>query len=111
MTINGGSLLVSAYADPIDAKAKLLVNGGTVLASGTSKTIKNFSGDSTQIFIACSLNGSGNDTLSVKAADGGELASLTAGYGFNTVLFSSPELRSGSEYTVSAGSGSMNITA
>ena len=111
VTINGGSLLVSAYADPIDAKAKLLVNGGTVLASGTSKTIKNFSGDSAQLSIACSLNGSGNDTLSVKAADGGELASLTAGYGFNTVLFSSPELRSGSEYTVSAGSGSMNITA
>lgn len=111
VTINGGSLRISAYADPIDAKAKLLVNGGSVLAVGTSKTIKNFSGESSQSFIACSLNGSGNDTVAVKAADGGELASMVAGYGFNTVLFSAPELRAGGEYTVSSGSGSINVTA
>ena len=46
VTINGGSLNISAYADPIDAKAQLLVNGGSVLAVGTSGTIKNFSGES-----------------------------------------------------------------
>ena len=111
VTINGGSLSVSAYADPIDAKAKLLVNGGSVLAVGTSGTIKNFSGESGQSFIACSLNGSGSDTVAVKSADGGELASLVAAYGFNTVLFSAPTLSAGGEYTVSSGTGSSTAVA
>ena len=111
VTINGGSLIISAYADPIDAKAQLLVNGGSVLACGTSKSIKNFSGDSAQAFIACSVSGSSNDTVMIKTADGGELASMAAGYGFNTVLFSSPELLSGSEYAISAGSAGANAVA
>ncbi len=109
--INGGSLSISAYADPIDAKALLLVNGGTVLASGLSKSIKNFSSDSAQPFLACSLNGSSNENLSVKNSGGSELASLVTAYGFNTVLFSAPELSSGSEYTVSSGSGSTTAVA
>ena len=108
---NGGSLNISAYADPIDAKAQLLVNGGSVLAVGTSGTIKNFSGESGQSFIACSLNGSGSDTVAVKSADGGELASLVAAYGFNTVLFSAPILSAGGEYTVSSGTGSSTAVA
>ena len=111
VTINGGSLIISAYADPIDAKAQLLVNGGSVLACVTSKRINNFRGDSAQAFIACSVSGSSNDTVMIKTADGGELASMAAGYGFNTVLFSSPELLSGSEYAISAGSAGANAVA
>ena len=111
VTINGGSLNISAYADPIDAKAQLLVNGGSVLACGTSKSIKNFSGDSAQTFAACSISGSSSDTLQITAADGTALASMAAHYSFNTVLFSFPELLSGSEVTVSAGTASVNVTA
>ena len=111
MTINGGSLNISAYADPIDAKAQLLVNGGSVFACGTSKSIKNFSGDSAQTFAACSISGSSSDTLQITAADGTALASMAAHYSFNTVLFSLPELMAGSEYTVSAGTASVNVTA
>ena len=111
VTINGGSLTISAYADPIDAKAQLLVNGGSVLAVGSSKSIKSFSGDSAQTFIACSLSGGANDTVSVKTTDGSELASMITGYSFNTVLFSAPGLTAGSEYTVSAGSASVNAVA
>lgn len=111
VSINGGKIYISAYADPIDAKAKLLVNSGSVLACGTSKNIKNFNVDSTQAFIACALNGSGNSVLSVSVPGGNELASMTVGYGFNTVLFSAPELTAGSEYTVVSGSGSVNAFA
>ena len=111
VTINGGSLNISAYADPIDAKAQLLVNGGSVLACGTSKSIKNFSAGSAQTFAACSISGSSSDTLQITAADGTALASMAAHYSFNTVLFSFPELLSGSEYTVSAGTASVNVTA
>ena len=110
VTINGGSLNISAYADPIDAKAQLLVNGGSVLACGTSKSIKNFSGDSAQAFTACGISGSSSDTIQITAADGTALASMAASYGFNTVLFSSPELLPGSEYTVSTGTAGVNVT-
>lgn len=111
VTINGGSLSVSAFGDPVDAKAQLLVNGGTILAAGTSKSIKNFSGSSAQPFLACSLSGAASDTLTVKGADGGELASLVTAYGFNTVLFSAPILSAGGEYTVSSGTGSSTAIA
>lgn len=111
VTINGGMLFVSAYADPIDAKAQLLVNGGTVLAAGISKSIKNFGGDSAQAFFGCTLSGSTGDTLSVTGPDGAELASMTAGYSFNTVLFSSPALAAGSTYTVTANTVSVNAVA
>ena len=108
LLIEGGEIRVTAGEDPIDAKASLRVNGGSVLAIGTSKVLKNFGGDSAQRFLAWSFSGAKNNTVTI-SVDSAELMSLTAGYGFNTVLFSAPELTAGSTYTVSNGINSAKL--
>ena len=102
--IAGGTILVSAATDPIDARAKLTVSGGTVLACGSSKTLKGFSADSAQPFIQANTRGEAGSALSVADGAGAELGAMTAAYGYNTVLFSSSELTAGQTYTIHAGS-------
>lgn len=109
--IGGGTILVSAATDPIDARAALLVSGGTVLACGTSKTTKSFSPESAQAYLRFTVRGWAASAVSVTDASGAELAALTATFGYNTVLFSSPELSAGQTYTVHAGSASAEAAA
>lgn len=109
MSIEGGELRVSAGEDPIDAKASLKVSGGSILAAGTSKRVKSFGSDSTQPFLAWSFTGARQSTVSV-TVDSAELMSLTAAYGYNTVLYSAPELSQGKTYTVSSGISSAKQT-
>jgi len=109
--ISGGTVFVSAGDDPIDARAELLVTGGTVLACGSSKTLKSFSAASTQPFLAAAARGTAGDRLRVTDEGGAELAALDAGHAYTTVLFSSPELAAGANYTIHAGSGSVTAAA
>lgn len=102
VSIEGGEIHVTAAEDPIDAKASLKVSGGSILAVGTSKVLKSFDADSAQPFLTWSFSGARQNTVSV-SADSAELMSLVAEYGFNTVLYSAPELNHGSRYTVSNG--------
>ena len=107
ISIEGGEIRVSAAEDPIDAKESLRVSGGSILAVGYSKALKSFAADSEQYFLAFSFGGAKQNTVTISES-GAELMSLVADYGFNSVLFSSPELRGGASYTVSNGIGSMN---
>lgn len=109
VSIEGGEVRVTAAEDPIDAKASLKISGGSLLAAGTSKALKSFDADSAQPFLAFSFAGARQNTLAV-SANGNELMSLVAGYGYNTVLFSSPDLTAGTSYTVSNGIGSASQT-
>ena len=109
MSIEGGEIRVSAAEDALDAKASLKVSSGSILATGTSKRLKSFDADSAQPFLAWSFSGAKSNTVSV-SADSAELMSLQAAYGYNTVLFSSPELSAGRTYTVSNGINSAQQT-
>ncbi len=109
VAILGGDVRVTAAEDPIDAKASLQVSGGTVLAIGSSKRLKSFDEDSTQRFLAWTFSGATQNTVTVSAG-GEELASIVAAYGYNSVLFSAPELSAGTEYTVANGINSARQT-
>lgn len=106
ITINGGDLLINAMGDAIDGKGAVTVNGGSVFALGYSKSLKSFDSGSGQAFIGISFKGAAGSEVSVD-----ELAKLTAVWDFNTVLFSSPQLKSGAEYSVSAGANSISSAA
>lgn len=106
ITINNGDIIINAMGDAIDGKGAVSVNGGSVFALGYSKSLKNFDDGSTQAFIGVSFRGTAGAEVSVD-----ELYKLTAIWDFNTVLFSSPQLKSGTEYYVTAGTNSISAAA
>jgi len=106
ITISGGEILLNAAGDAIDAKGAVTVNGGSIFALGLSKSFKGFDKSSAQPFIGVTLNGSADSEVFVD-----DWASLTALWDFNTILFSSPELKTGTEYSITAGNRSASATA
>ncbi len=106
ITVNGGDIVINAMGDAIDGKGPVTVNGGSVFALGYSKSLKSFDSGSTQGFIGVSFKGAAGDEVSVD-----ELAKLSAIWDFNTVLFSSPQLKPGTEYSVSTGINSISAVA
>ena len=103
-TISGGSLFISSAKRAIDAKDSLSISGGTVFALSGSKKALEAEADG-QPYVSYKFSGSaGNDVQF------GELATVTAKYDFTSILFSSPELASGTEYTVTCGQHSETVT-
>jgi len=109
VTVSGGSLRINALGDGIDAEAELIADGGTVFSLGTSKSLKGFTGG-TQSFINCTLGGSEGAEASITAADGASVDTMTASFNFNTVLYTSPNLTSGTAYTLSSGAKQATVT-
>ena len=104
-TISGGSLFISSAKRAIDAKDSLSITGGTVFALSGSKKALEAEADG-QPYVSYKFSGSaGNDVQF------GELATVTAKYDFTSILFSSSELASGAEYTVTCGQRSETVTA
>ncbi len=106
ISITGGELIISAFGDAIDAKGAVTVDGGSIFALGLSKSLKGFDAASAQPFIALSLSGSAGSTVSIEPIMG-----MAAEWNYNTVLYSSPELVSGSEYRVTNGINSLTAIA
>ena len=105
VNISGGSLFISSAKRAIDAKDSLSITGGTVFALSGSKKALEAEADG-QPYVSYKFSGSaGNDVQF------GELATVTAKYDFTSILFSSPELASGAEYTVTCGQRSETVTA
>ncbi len=107
--VEGGEIRVTAGEDPVDGKASQRVDGGAILAIGTSKALKPFGADGAQRSLAWSFSGAKQNTVTV-SVDGAELMSVVAGYGYNTVLCSAPELQPGSTCTVGNGLNSAKQT-
>ena len=104
-TISGGSLFISSSKRAIDAKDSLSISGGTVFALSGSKKALEAEADG-QPYVSYKFSGSaGNDVQF------GELATVTAKYDFTSILFSSSELASGTEYTVTCGQHSETVSA
>lgn len=108
ITISGGNVIIDAGGDPIDAKAEILVNGGTVLGTGTDKKLKVFSSGSAQAFFCVNFAGTADVELSV-SGDGVNLTSPVSRK-FSIIVCSAPGMVNGSTYTVSAGANSSEFT-
>ena len=140
MTISGGTIVaVATNNDAIDANGNMYLKGGTIIACGANGAeagidineqkklyitggnifsiggrVDGNLGSTTQGIINASGSLSANSTVSVSNSSK-TLCSFTmppVSYtGNNVIIISSPELTSGSSYTLKAGSSSTSVTA
>lgn len=112
LNISGGTIAVwtanRADNQPLDADGTLNISGGTVLAAGASNGM-GLSINAEQAYVTFSASGqliSKGDVASIKSAGGSDLFSAAASCDASFVFFSSPELDSGSSYSLYAGDSS-----
>ncbi|MBQ2083179.1 MAG: carbohydrate-binding domain-containing protein [Lachnospiraceae bacterium] len=140
MIFNGGKVYVNAGGDGLDSNGDLivtggelqiagptkgksgaldngnenggvlLISGGTVIAIGSTGNDKVFSESSSQCAFEVHLNFSEGDVITVSGSDGTVLYTFEAIKTGSSIVFSSPELKKGETYTVSAGSNKKEIT-
>ena len=140
MTISGGTVVaVGTNNDAIDANGNMYLKGGTIIACGANGAeagidineqkklyitggnifsiggrVDGNLGSTTQGIINASGSLSANSTVSI-SNNSKTLCSFTmppVSYtGSNVIIISSPELTSGSSYTLTAGSSSTSVTA
>ena len=97
--INGGDIFISAYGDPVDANGGTVINGGKLFGLGISDELKGFAPSSGQRWIFAVTVGAKGDQVEI-SLDDKVLESADAHYGFNTVLYSAPDMSEGNTYTV-----------
>lgn len=116
MTISGGTVYVSGSesgADSaIDYNGDAVITGGIVIAAGSAGMAQGFGDSSTQYSIAHSFSGTQEAGTSITLTDesGKVLASWTPEKKYTTVVVSSPELKKGGVYTLTAGTESAELT-
>lgn len=136
LTISGGSVTIDAYGDGIDSNGLLhltggttlvsgplndgnsaidagtecRIDGGTLLAAGSSGMFEGISGSSSQPSVVVFLDEAVTGDVSVSAADGGEGVSMPAAKGYSCVVASLPGMSDGDAYVVTAGGASQEVT-
>lgn len=137
IAISGGSLRINASGDGIDSNGDLMISGGETYlsgpvnggnssldyngkavvtggifaSSGASDMAQNFDSSSTQGIIMVTLNPQEAGTqIALKNSDGTELLSWKAEKEYSSVLISSPDIRQGESYSLTAGTEEKTIT-
>lgn len=117
LTINGGEVYVDGPSDngnsAIDygEKSSFYINGGTVIAVGSSGMAEDVSSDSKQQVAFVKLDSqadAGNVTL--KDTDGNEIISYTAQKKYDCVIISTADLKAGKTYTLSASGSESEVS-
>ena len=109
LTINGGEVYVDGPSDngnsAIDygEKSSFYINGGTVVAVGSSGMAEDVSSESKQqaAFVKLDSQADAGDVI-LKDADGNEIISYTAQKKYDCVIISTADLQAGQIYTLSA---------
>ncbi len=108
ITINGGTVVghgPESQSDTVSGST-FAINGGTVLLAGKNVTVYQYpSSESSQNSIVVSLTSSqtASAALCIKDSTGKSLAVTKPKYGYNSVIFSSPDLAKGSAYSIYTG--------
>lgn len=142
LIINGGTLSINAGGDGLDSNGNILVtggvvtvdgpsdsgnasidygsesggtciiNGGTVLALGSSGMVESISTSSEQYSFVYYLSSSfqSGSKITISDSDGNVLYEHTAAKTGDCVIFSSPELAQGETYILTVGGESMEVT-
>ena len=109
ISISNGDLVLFSGGDPMEAKLSIICSGGRILGTGSPKNAKGFDPASEQAYIAATLNGKEGDIIRISGASAEWSEETTRDYSY--VFFSSPELVSGQEYKIEAGSSSAAVEA
>ena len=117
--INGGLVYISLVGDggncALDYGSEnggaCRINGGTVVACGSSTMLETMSENSAQpsILYAGTTQAAGTE-ITLQTADGETLLTYAAPNSFSAVLVSCPEMTTGSTYTLTLGTTSQEIT-
>ncbi len=110
LTVAGGSVTLSAYGDPFDAKGGAVITGGEFSAVGSPKTPQGFSDGSTQRSLFFALSGAKDSSAEILDASGGRIGAIEARCGYTCAVFSRPELAPG-RYTLKLGTLSASAEA
>jgi len=109
MTMTGGTLVVSGTEDAangaLDIDDTFTVTGGTLAANGTSTMAVAPGETSTQGSLAMTFGGTVPAGTLITITDGGgtQIASFTSAKDSQSLIFSSSEIESGADYTISVG--------
>lgn len=117
LTINGGEVYVDGPSDngnsAIDygEKSSFDINGGTVVAVGSSGMAEDVSSDSKQqaAFVKLDSQVDAGDVI-LKDADGNEIISYTAKKKYDCVIISTADLQAGQTYTLSASGSESEVS-
>lgn len=109
IVMTGGLLLVNGPTNngngALDYLSTLIIRGGTLVAVGSSGMAQAASADSTQNSVLINLDTAvqAGTVIHIQDSAGNSLLSFSPVKTFQSILFTSPELKSGENYTVSLG--------
>lgn len=117
LTINGGEVYVDGPSDngnsAIDygEKSSFYINGGIVVAVGSSGMAEDVSSDSKQqvAFVKFDSQADAGD-VTLKDTDGNEIISYTAQKKYDCVIISTADLKAGQTYTLSASGSESEVS-
>lgn len=116
LTINGGEVYIDGPSDggnsAIDYgdNAAAYINGGTVVAVGSSDMVEAFDVSSEQAVMSVSVSaGSAGDEIKLLDSDGNELISFTAAKTYDSVIISTADLAQGETYTLVTGDNETTV--
>ena len=135
ITISGGKITINASGDGIDSNGNFYVKGGeiyvsgpendgngaldysgdaqitggTIVAAGMSGMAQNFGSSSTQGSILLNVSSRSSGAVTVKDSSGSVIISFTPEKEYNSVVISSPDIKKGETYTVTAACESQTV--
>ncbi|EHL10557.1 hypothetical protein HMPREF9629_00772 [Peptoanaerobacter stomatis] len=137
INISGGTISIKAGGDGVDSNGNITVSGGTTyvygptndgngsldynkaatissgtfITAGSSGMAQNFGTDSTQGSILLNLSSSKNEGTKVTVTDssGKTILTFTPETKYNSLLISSPDIKQGEQYTITAGDETQTI--
>lgn len=115
-TMTGGTVCVCGPTNggngALDYNGTATVTGGTLIACGAVGMEEGFSDNSTQYSVLHDLDStvSANEKLTITDSDGKEILSFTPTKTWQSVVFTSADLKKGETYTITAGSQSETVT-
>ena len=107
IVINGGTVRVDAQGDGIDSNGSLTVNGGTVIAAGSSGMAVSFT-QGTQAYALINAAGNAGDEISIVDSSGNVVATFAPAKAFECVVVSSPVFADNDSCSVMVGGQTYN---
>ncbi|MCR4692372.1 MAG: carbohydrate-binding domain-containing protein [Firmicutes bacterium] len=106
LTINGGKIVIDGPEmrgnGPFDSEGEMKINGGEVvtLSSAGMLQLPNNSDGQSILSVMLSNQGKAGDKVTVKDSEGNEVFTHTAATGYMALLYSSPDVKEGNEYSI-----------